>query len=323
MSIQYLCRQCSSSFTVNYSHNKISSKDFTNLHLDGVSFRKVGKRIGSSGVAIFKRTQEYFRKLTTNMELTIKYADMYKYSGYLVVDGTYIAVKGHPRKLVLIWGIDYLTHDVPHYIIGGAENYQTMLAYFKRLELLEYNLRYLVCDDNEAIKMVAIKIYPRVIIQTCLKHYRESIRRDLGLKTSNCYLGFYLEIDKLFTKRLCNVEVAWAVQKLYPRFKNDPRCVNWLTDIMQRKDELTNYHMFENTPNTTNLIEAYNSHLKGRLKTIKGFKSLTSMKLWVNAYIVKRRLSDFTSCDTKFKHLNGMCSLKKVLKSDQKLPQLF
>ena len=180
---------------------------------------------------------------------------MKRYCGYLEVDGTYIAVKGFRKKLVVIWGIDYLTHDIPHFIIGSAENYQTMLAYFKRLKLIGYNLQYLVCDDNEAIKMAAKYIYPKVIIQACLKHYRESMKRDLGLKVSDKYLDFYLTIESMFKNRLCNPEVAWEVAKIYAAFKDDPRCVYWLTDIMQRREELTNYHMYGNTPNTTGTVK--------------------------------------------------------------------
>jgi hypothetical protein len=276
-----------------------------------------------SGVGVFKQTRTFLKGIISNLELTTEYVDMNKYSGYLEVDGTYISVGGFRKKLVLIWGIDFATHDIPHYTIGSAENYQTMVAYFKRLHMLGYNLEYLVCDDNQATKLAARYIYPGVIIQTCLKHYREAIKRDLGLKTSGSYLGFYLEIDNLFTRRLSNTEAAWEVQKLYQRYKGDPRCVYWLTDIMQRRDELTNYHMFEHTPDTTNLIECYNSHLKLRVKSIKGFKSLTSAKLWLNGYIIKRRLSNFTSCGKGFKHLNGKCSLQNVLKVTEKLPDIF
>jgi len=248
---------------------------------------------------------------------------MSKYSGYLEVDGTYISIKGFRRKAVLIWGIDYQTHDISHYIITPSENYQAMVVYFKRLRMLGYNLRYLVCDDNEATKMAARHIYPKVIIQTCLKHYRESMKRDLGLKTSDYYLDFYLRIEHLFKGRLAWWEMLPEVAKIHNEFGDDARCEYWLTDIMQRKEELTAYHNFEDTPNTTNLIEAYNSHLKGRLRSIKGFKTLKSAKLWINGYIVKRRLSNFTSCGKKFKHLNGFCSLQKVLKSYQKLPKIF
>lgn len=291
--------------------------------MDGISLRKTGRHVFTSGVAVYKHVRKFLRGIISDLELTQRYVDMNKYSGYLEVDGTYIGVKGFRRKLVLIWGIDFLTHDIPHFVIGSTENYQTMLAYFRRLQLLGYNLKYLVCDDNEATKMAARKVYPKVVIQTCLKHYRENIQRDLGLKTNDYYLDFYLEIDRLFTQRLSNAEVAWEVQRLYEVFKNDQRCVYWLTDIMQRREELTNYHMFENAPNTTNLIEVYNSHLKARLKPLKGFKSLTSAKLWINGYIVKRRLLNFTSCGKKFKHLNGICSLQNVLKDAQTLPKIF
>ncbi|PIS23128.1 hypothetical protein COT49_01720 [candidate division WWE3 bacterium CG08_land_8_20_14_0_20_40_13] len=39
---------------------------------------------------------------------------------------------------------------------------------------------------------------------------------------------------------------------------------SWIEDLMIRRKELTNYHQFENAPNTTNLIESYNSQLEQR-----------------------------------------------------------
>ena len=67
-------------------------------------------------------------------------------------------------------------------------------------------------------------------------------------------------------------------------------------------------------PRTTNLIESYNSHLEGRLKTIKGFESFTHADTWLNAYFLKRRLQPFTDCTKQFKALNGTCSLEHTLR---------
>jgi transposase-like protein len=58
---------------------------------------------------------------------------------------------------------------------------------------------------------------------------------------------------------------------------------NILADVQNRHNDLLAYRHFENCPNNTNLIELYNSHLNGRLKTIKGFQSLESAKRWLNA----------------------------------------
>lgn len=49
-------------------------------------------------------------------DITRKYCS--KYSGILLVDGKYIEVKGYDRKIPVIYGIDYLTHDIPTYVFS-------------------------------------------------------------------------------------------------------------------------------------------------------------------------------------------------------------
>ncbi len=57
-------------------------------------------------------------------------------------------------------------------------------------------------------------------------------------------------------------------------------------------------------PATNNLIVSFNSHLEARVRSLKGFESFNSAELWLNAYVMNRRLSKFTDCRGKFKHLN-------------------
>jgi hypothetical protein len=93
--------------------------------------------------------------------------------------------------------------------------------------------------------------------------------------------------------------------------------------MIRRKEELLAYQKFPGSPWTTNLIEAYNSHLEARLRALKGFESYHSADLWINGYVLRRRLKPFTDCGEYFKHLNGKTSLGEVLKRDQNLPQIF
>ena len=96
-----------------------------------------------------------------------------------------------------------------------------------------------------------------------------------------------------------------------------------MTNIIKRKNELFAYKDFKNCPATNNIIEAYNSHLQGRLKTIKGFDSYISAERWLNAWLIRKRTKNFTDCQNPFKHLNGKCSLEKTLKKDQKWPDIL
>jgi len=248
---------------------------------------------------------------------------MYKFSGKLVFDGKYIRVKGYQKKIPMIWGIDYDTHDLPHFMLVPSENYQACLRYFGDLKRLGYPLKYLVCDDNERIKEACRDVFPHVFIQTCWRHYLDNIRRDLNTKSCDKYKAFEMDIRYIYENRLARVEFEWYIQDIYPIYKEDPRTLFWLSDLMYRKVELTNYHQLQNAPNTTNLIEGYNSHLEQRLNTTKGFEKYLTAKIWLNAYVIKRRLDVFTDCSKKFKYLNGICSLQKTIKNTKGLPKLF
>lgn len=65
-----------------------------------------------------------------------------------------------------------------------------------------------------------------------------------------------------------------------------------------------------NIPRTTNLQEGYHSHWELRLSSIRGFESEKTAKNYLNALVLKRRFSTFTSCRKKFKHLNGKSPLE-------------
>lgn len=263
-----------------------------------------------------------------NIVITSSFCDMNKFSGKLVFDGTYVPVRGYGNKIPMIWGFDYDTHDCPHALLVPSENYVACKKYFSDLKRIKYNLKYLVCDDNTAIKQAAKNVFPNVVIQTCLKHYLTNIQNDLGIKSSNKYKNFYDLIygfiyGFIYAQRLSEIELAWAIKGIFEEYKNDEKQYSWLTDIMLRRVELTNYHMFVNCPNTTNLIEGFNGHLKDRTKDIRGFKSFHSAKRWLNAYVILRRVKDFKACGRKFKHLNGKSPIFNTTNNGLKKPSFF
>jgi len=261
--------------------------------------------------------------LPHNINVTSALSDMSKFSGLLVFDGKFISVKPYEYKIPFIWAIDYLAHDIPHAMLAPSENYLSCRKFFLDLKSIKYPLKYLVCDGNSSIKQAATDVFPSVIIQTCWKHFLESVRNDLGIKSSNKYINFAYDVEHIFYERLTSWEIVWYIQDIYPKYKNDNKTLFWMENIMDRRVELTNYHMFKNAPRTTNLIECLNSHLNGRLKTIKGFQSFHSANIWLNAYVLKRRLSKFTDCGLNFKHLNGFKPLELTLKNNMKLPNFI
>ncbi len=127
----------------------------------------------------------------------------------------------------------------------------------------------------------------------------------------------------LFGKRRSQTEFAHLAQKLVYRYRDDPRCLSVLTDIHKRLPQLTAYMYQKHIPMTTNLIESYNSHLEGRLKTMKGFESFSHADTWLNAYFVRRRLKPFTDCTKQFAHLNGTRSIEHTIKNIAKIDDLL
>ena len=289
--------------------------------MSGVSFRTLATSNGIGVATAYRYALKELELLPHCADITRKYCN--RFCGILVVDGKYVKVKGYKRKIPVLYGIDYLTHDIPTYILSVAENFQTCLAFFQSLRLLNYPLQAVVCDDNVNIYQAARKVYPSVVIQLCHNHYKQTIRTSLEVSTDSTYIPFMREIKQLFETRRSRDELIIRGRKLLHRYREDERCVSVLIDIQRRFELLTGYTSAKRIPRTTNLIECFNSHLEGRLKTIKGFESFKHADTWLNAYFIKRRLKPFTDCSGRFRKLNGKCSLAETRKSYYKIDLLL
>lgn len=245
------------------------------------------------------------------------------FCGILVVDGKFVKVKGFDRKIPVIYGVDYLTHDIPTYKFAPSENYLACLVFFQSLRLLNYPLVAVVCDDNENIREAAVAVYPKVVVQICQNHFKENVRATLGVRTDPTYQPFMAEVEELFATKRTAADFDYRARRLVLRYQHQPLCLAVMLDIERKKKLLLGYLNAKNVPTTTNLIESLNSHLEGRLKTIKGFESFKHANLWLNGYFLRRRLLKFTDCEGHFKHLNGKCSLQMSLKRGLDLPRIF
>lgn len=290
-------------------------------HLAGVSFRSLAETYDISPSTAYRRCLKVLDRLPHCADITRNYCS--RFCGILLVDGKYIKVKGYERKIPVVYGIDYLTHDIPTYILSRAENYQTCYSFFSSLKLLEYPLQAVVSDDNINIYQAAQAIYPSAITQICHNHYKETIRQNLNIRQDPTYNSFMKHIEQLFEKRRSVTEFASLASKIVYQHRNDPRCLSVMADIQNRLPLLTAYMAQKRIPRTTNLIESFNSHLQGRLKTIKGFESIHHARLWLNGYFLRRRLKPFTDCEKRFARLNGTCSLQHSLRNPSKLDYLL
>lgn len=253
-------------------------------------------------------------------DITRKYCG--RFCSILLVDGKYIKVGSRDRKIPVLYGIDYLTHDIPGYRFVPSESYVSWLKFFASLKLSGYTPCVVVCDDNENIRQAADRIFPGVIIQLCHRHYLANLRKILDTRNESKYRLFVMAIKRLLAKKRSPAELRVVAGRLVEAYRGNQTILYIMADLEKRAPLLFGYMRFKRTPTTTNLIECFNSHLEGRLKTIKGFQTFRSADAWLNAYFLKRRLTPFKDCGHPFKRLNGHCSLEKTLTNIDDLERL-
>jgi len=290
--------------------------------MDGLPFRKFKQLLGSSVSKSWRLAAKETDNLPDNTWLSKTYCD--RWSGILNLDGKYVSVKGFDKQIPFIYSIDFLTHDLPVGILAPTESYQALLKFFRLLKTCGYQLKIVVCDDNLAVDLALKRVYPKANIQLCHNHYFENLRQYLSTRNCDKYRPFYLELKAAFSPKLHpKKRLALLAHITYKYAREDQTLLGIMVDIEKRKDKLFAFEKVKSCPATNNIIESFNSHLKGRLKTIKGFQSFHSAQRWLNAWLIRRRTTPFTDCQKSFKNLNGKTGLEMALKKDQKWPSIF
>lgn len=318
--LKFYCKDCKGWFQINRSEKK-NFKNIFISYIQGESFRSIATTHDFSAPTAFRAYQKALKTIPECIDITRNYCS--KFCGILLVDGKYISVKGYDRKIPVIYGVDYLTHDIVHFVLGTSENYRLLLKFFTSLRLANYPLQAVVSDDNQNIPQACLKVYPNAITQLCQNHYKQNLRISLNLSNDLTYIPFMKNVETLFCRKMGTEEFKLRASRIYDAYHHDDLAKKVMLDIARRSPDLLAYSKLPNVPRTNNLIESFNSHLEGRLKTIKGFKSFKGAKLWLNAYFVRRRLKPFTDCTKQFKSLNGKRSLQITLKDPTKLEDLL
>lgn len=257
--------------------------------------------------------------LPNSNDITKQYCT--RFCGILVVDGKYISIKGYERKIPLLWGLDYLTHDIPVFRLAPSESYEAWLKYFGYLKSIKYPLQIVICDDNENIKLAARFMFPNVLVQLCQNHFLENIRKDLSVRTEEKYRPFVQDLKReLFSRKLTRADFQGKAFRLVKKYEKEIVPMQVLRKIHDNLQELTAASLVKTAPLTTNIIESFNSHLQARLKSIKKFQSFHSAGLWLNAYILRRRYKPFTDCGKKFKYLNHKSAISQTCRKNAVLP---
>jgi len=289
-------------------------------HMDGASFRALGNEMGLSPSQTYRQILKEMNSLPENTRLTYDYCN--RFCGILNVDGKYVKVKGYEKKIPFIYGIDFLTHDIPVGVLAPSENGEAFLKFFRLLKTMNYPLRVVVCDETSALKPALFHYYPKAKIQMCHTHYLENIRQLTRVRTDTKYRHFFYSLVKhVFEEPKNEKERNAGLSDVWKNHVKDDLLLQTIVlDIDRRREELFAYQTIPRVPRTNNMIESSNSHLQGRLKTIKGFQSFKNAQRWLNAWILRRRTKPFTDCEAPFTHLNGKTSLSQTTKKEGPRP---
>jgi transposase-like protein len=264
--------------------------------------------------------QGELQKLPNNNHFTFNYCS--RFSTTFVFDGKYFNV-GKGKDWVLLWGIDYFRHDIPLILVVPSESYHSWSKLFAYFRIINHYPKLLVCDDNTNIKLSAYRCFPSVTIQTYTNHFKENIRRQLKVRSNDTYKPFVKRIEAVIGYKLSDADMDTKLFTLYRDYRHDPVAVSILTNIQHYWKDLTGYRGIKNSPLTTNMIEGLNAHLEARLLSLRSFQSHSYAKLWLNAYVLKRRLTKWTDCRGKFKSLNGKTGVQLTKKPGIDVPNLF
>lgn len=239
------------------------------------------------------------------------------------MDGKYIKVKKYDRKIPVIYGVDYKTHDVPHFRLAKTEDYLSCKKFFESIKLTSYPLQAIVCDDNQNIYNAAKYVFPNVVVQLCHVHFLRNMQVLLDLENNQYHQMFFSILCRLLIEKRSKEDFEKKAANLVKQFSKDEVCIGILIELARKQPLLQGYLNHKGTPTTTNLIESMNSHLEARLKPLKGFESFKHADLWLNGYFLRRRSRKWTDCSGKFRRLNGKTSLEIVKKPGIDLPIFF
>ena len=318
-SIRYKCKQCIKYFSIKTVHS--NTKVLLNDHLEGFSFRALARKYDVSPMTAWRVCEEALQNLPDNNKFTFTYCN--RFSDIFLFDGKYFALKGYERGYALLWGIDYLRHDIPIFTLAPSESYTAWATNFSYFRIINHYPRLVVCDDNANLKLAARNTFPAVTIQTCFNHFKENIRRDLRVRSEKTYQPFMRRIEAVLSEKMNDASMNKKLFALYRDYRHDPVCVQVLTNIEKYKPELLGYRGIADAPVTTNMIEGINSHLEARLFSLRSFQSLTHAKLWFNGYVLKRRFTKYTDCKGKFRFLNGKRGVDMTKNQKIDLPTFF
>ncbi len=94
----------------------------------------------------------------------------------------------------------WASHDLPIIAFGDSEDEAVWTNAFRQAQDLGLDIRYLVADDRRACWNAALRVYPKITIQSCHAHFLRDVERKLSYRHTAQRIGkLEKQLDRLWT----------------------------------------------------------------------------------------------------------------------------
>jgi len=225
---------------------------------------------------------------------------------HLLIDGSYL-----PNGLCLILYYDHDIRYVQLYRTGSQEKFREIYQDLQLLKELGISIYSVTCDGHKAILKAIRRVFPEAIIQRCLVHIKRQVRSYLSsrpkLQASKELLYIAQEITWIHNE---GQYAFWLVslhnwyqshqQELMEETVNPLTGKFWYTHkdlhaawslIQNALPNMFAYLQNDQIPATTNRLENFFRHLKGKLLLHSGLR-LEAKRNFIKWYVYFKNNTD-------------------------------
>ena len=221
----------------------------------------------------WKQVQEYANHIPTPLQSYLREKE--RASGMLLLDATFIKVKGECRAIMIAYdtGIGVIDYWIDH-----TENKTAYFYLLKRLDEAGYRIKCVVSDGHfSLLPALEERSLPH---QRCIFHLLKNLK-----KTLTHHSNWKRPKDHILYSRIKGILKTSQLEDLPERidqfrnfesvFPGRKEISKWFWTVLP--SAVLHLSYTEDVPRTTALIENVNGQIKQRIKTMRGMKSERSL----------------------------------------------
>lgn len=143
--------------------------------MEGTPTRKLARQIALSQPAVIAKINQGLKLVSNSNAVTQGLCK--HFSGYLMLDAKYVAVKPHKEKMALIWAVDYYKHDILYYALVPTESYYAYHICLNFLRRIGFQAKCIICDEHDSIIKATNSVFPKARVQLCHTHLLRNMQK--------------------------------------------------------------------------------------------------------------------------------------------------